>query len=109
MGSTVILNQCTIITSNKMRINTNKYPLGMPSNVIDCRRVPARPPTVTSVEIDDGPLVAKQLTELADVHAAVAHAAASMRALAEGSLAPKLRPEAVKDPAAVRAALSRPR
>ena len=108
MGSTVILNQCTIITSNKMRINTNKYPLGMPSYVIDCRRVPARPPTVTSVEIDDGPLVAKQLTELADVHAAVAHAAASMRALGVWLLAPNPSPETVTIELSVLAALSTP-
>ena len=57
--------------------------------------MPTRPLTLTSVVIVDGPLVAQQLMVVADVQAAVAHAAASVRALGVLSLEPKPSPATV--------------
>ena len=80
-----------------------------PSKVKAGYRVPTRPPTLTSVVIVDGPLVVKQLTVVADAQAAVAHAAASMRALGVLSLEPKLSPVTVTVFVIVRALLATPR
>ena len=71
--------------------------------------MPTRPPTLSSVVIVDGPPVAQQLTVVADVQAAVVHAAASMRALGVLLLDPKLRPDTVTVFVIVRALLATPR
>ena len=71
--------------------------------------MPARPPTVSSAEIDAGALAAEHNTVLTDVHAAVLHATPSMRLLGVALLCPKLSPLTVTTAANVRALLSTPR
>jgi hypothetical protein len=71
--------------------------------------VPTSDPTVTSIDVTDGALASQQLTDVADVHAAVPHVNESVRALGVASLDPKPSPATVKVATIVRALLSTPR